>query len=119
MYLKGWFCGEACTEICSMYYQEYSHCDCNIVNNILFKIYEQLQINCGVSSVSPGEIEHVDCLYINSILLITKYYIYPCKFKKVVPSFSGVLHLLRCNYKIEMFSASMLLPAMRQRVRYR
>ena len=78
-----------------------------------------MQINCGVSSVSPGDIEHVDCLYINSILLITKYYMYPCKFKKVVPSFSGVLPLLRYNYKIEMLSASMLPPAMRQKVRDR
>jgi hypothetical protein len=40
-------------------------------------------------------------LYINSILLITKYYIYSCKFKKVVPSFSGVISLLRYKYKIE------------------
>jgi hypothetical protein len=45
---------------------------------------EQLQIRCGVSLVSPHillGIENVDYLYINSILLITKYYIYSCKFK--------------------------------------
>jgi hypothetical protein len=38
---------------------------------------------------------HLDYLYINSVLLISKYYIYSCKFKKVVPSFSGVMSLLR------------------------
>jgi hypothetical protein len=58
-------------------------------------------------------------LYINSILLITKYYIYSCKFKKVVPSFSGVISLLRHKYKIKTNSASMLPPAERQRVRDR
>jgi hypothetical protein len=58
-------------------------------------------------------------LYINSILLITKYYIYSCKFKKVVPSFSGVISLLRHKYKIKKNSASMLPPAERQRVRDR
>jgi hypothetical protein len=93
----------------------------NIVNNIWLKIYEQLQIRCGgLSGLSRRDIllgiENVDYLYINSILLITKYYIYSCKFKKVVPSFSGVISLLRYNYKIEIFSASMLPPAERWRV---
>jgi len=58
-------------------------------------------------------------LLVNSILLITKYYIYSCKFKKVVPSFSGVISLLRYKYKIEIFSASMLPLAKRQIVRDR
>jgi len=35
---------------------------------------------------------------------------------KKIPSFSGVISLLRYKYKIEMFSASMLPPAKRQRV---
>jgi len=83
-----------------------------------------LQIRCGgLSGPSRRDIllgiENVDYLYINSILLITKYYIYSCKFKKVVPSFSGVISLLRYKYKIEIFSASMLPPAKRQRVRDR
>jgi hypothetical protein len=52
-----------------------------------------------------------------SILLITKYYIYSCKFKTVVPSFSVVISLLRSKYKIEIFSASMLPPAKREVVR--
>ena len=81
-----------------------------------------MQIRCGgLSGLSRRdillEIENVDYLYINSILLITKYYIYSCKFKKVVPSFLGVMSLLRHKYKIELFSASMLPPAKRQRVR--
>jgi hypothetical protein len=47
----------------------------------LAKIYEQLQIRCGGLSGLSGRdillgIENVDYLYINSILLITKYYIY-------------------------------------------
>jgi hypothetical protein len=53
-----------------------------------------LQSRCGGLSGLCGRdillgIENVDYLYINSILLITKYYIYSRKFKKVVPSFSG------------------------------
>jgi hypothetical protein len=87
-------------------------------------VYEQLQIGCeGLSGLSRREIllgiENVDYLYINLILLITKYYIYSCKFQEVVPSFSGVISLLRHKYKIEIFSASMLPPAKRQRVRNR
>jgi hypothetical protein len=55
-----------------------------MVKNIWFKIYEQLQIRCGgLSGLSRRDIllgiENVDYLYINSILLITKYYIYSCK----------------------------------------
>jgi hypothetical protein len=72
---------------------------------ILLKIYEQLQIRCGgLSGLSRRDIllgiENVNYLYINSILLITKYYIYSCQFQKVVPSFSGVISLLRYKYKI-------------------
>ena len=50
-------------------------------------MYEQLQIGCeGLSGLSRREIllgiENVDYLYINSILLITKYSIYSREFKK-------------------------------------
>jgi hypothetical protein len=105
------FCGETKETILHLF------CDCNIVYNIWLKIYEQLQIRClsGLSMIDILlGIEHLDYLYINSILLISKYYIYSCKFKKVVPSFSGVMSLLRHKYKIEFFSASMLPPAKRQ-----
>ena len=110
------FCGETRETILHLF------CDSNIVNNIWLKIYEQLQIRCGgLSGLSRRDIllgiENVDYLYINSIMLITKYYIYSCKFKKVVPSFSGVMSLFRHKYKIDFFSASMLPPAKRQRVR--
>jgi hypothetical protein len=93
------FCGETRETILHLF------CDSNIVNNIWLKIYEQLQIRCGGLSrrdILLG-IENVDYLYINSIMLITKYYIYSCKFKKVVPSFSGVMSLLRHKYKIDFF----------------
>jgi hypothetical protein len=107
------FCGETGETI--------MHLFCNIVNNIWLKIYEQLQIRCGGLSrrdILLG-IENVDYLYIYSIMLITKYCIYSCNFKKVVPSFSGVMSLLRHKCKIFFFSASMLPPAKRQRVRDR
>ena len=63
---------------------------------------------CGGLAVLPERdillgIKNVEYLYINSILLITKYYMYSCKFKIVVPSFSGVISLLRYKYKIEFF----------------
>ena len=69
------FCGETRETILHLF------CDCNIVKNIWLKIYEQLQIRCGGLSGLSGRdillgIENVDYLYINSILLITKYYIY-------------------------------------------
>ena len=93
------FCGETRETILHLF------CDCNIVKNIWLKIYEQLQIRCGgLSGLSRRDIllgiENVNYLYINSILLITKYYIYSCQFQKVVPSFSGVISLLRYKYKI-------------------
>ena len=102
------FCGETGETI--------MHLFCNIVNNIWLKIYEQLQIRCGGLSrrdILLG-IENVDYLYIYSIMLITKYCIYSCNFKKVVPSFSGVMSLLRHKCKIFFFSASMLPSAKRQ-----
>jgi hypothetical protein len=61
------FCGETGETILHLF------CDCNIVNNIWLKIYEQLQIGCGGLSrrdILLG-IENVVYLYINSILLIT------------------------------------------------
>ena len=93
------FCGETRETILHLF------CDCNIVKNILLKIYEQLQIRCGGLAVLPERdillgIKNVEYLYINSILLITKYYMYSCKFNIVVPSFSGVISLLRYKYKI-------------------
>ena len=107
------FCGETIMHL---------FCDCNIVNNIWLKIYEQLQIRCGgFSGLSRRDIllgiENVDYLYIYSIMLITKYCNYSCNSKKVVPSFSGVMSLLRHKCKKLFFSASMLPPAKRQRVR--
>ena len=96
------FCGETRKTILHLF------CDYNIVKNIWLKIYEQLQTRCGGLSGLSGRdillgIENVDYLYINSILLITKYYIYSCKFKKVVPSFSRVISLLGYKYKIDFF----------------
>jgi hypothetical protein len=98
------------TELCAFCWETretilHLFCDCNIVKNIWLKIYEQLQIRCGgLSGLSRRDIllgiENVNYLYINSILLITKYYIYSCQFQKVVPSFSGVISLLRYKYKI-------------------
>ena len=63
------FCGETGETIMHLF------CDCNIVNNIWLKIYEQLQIRCGGLAVLSGRgillgIGNVDYLYINSILLI-------------------------------------------------
>ena len=92
------FCGETRETLLHLF------CDCNIVKNIWLKIYEQLQIRCGGLAGLSGRdillgIENVDYLYINSILLITKYYIYSCKFKKVVPSFSGVISYSGTNIK--------------------
>ena len=61
-------------------------------------------------------IDDIEKLFINTILLLTKYYIFSCKYKKVYPSFSEVISILKINLRVELYCSTMLSPAKRQKI---
>ena len=96
------FCGETRETVLHIF------CECNVVKNIWLLISNRFQERCGLTvSLSICDIilgiNDIGKLFLNTIMLLTKYYIFSCKYKKVYPSFSEIISVLKTNLKIERF----------------
>ena len=108
------FCGETKETILHLFWE------CSVARSLWLELAGTLQTRCSVVlPVSPENIilgSIVSEPSINLIFIITKYYIYSCRFTDSQPCLTGAINKLKNCYKIEKLSASFYRPAIKSKI---